>query len=212
MRLVFYFALARHPCCRPEMYDHIFPGMFRSAKRAGYDPPIHLTDLHDKARSEPCLRFDVPTDKVMLAREMAWCQFLEHHADPNETYLMIEPDSRFVRPVPPLNGDLMILWRPFDSIFCGVRMCKKSALPFYQAVRDAMLTMPEDRQGWHGDVDAHHIALHCRKGVPPKTQLGNLTLDVRQGRPYSWSEVRKDTVLLNFKGKSKALLARLDPP
>lgn len=212
MIVVFYHADAHHPCSyKPSIYYQMVARLIESANQFGYGV-IHLTDEKNAAMTVPCLRYPVQAREVMLSRERAFYWFLEKSCDDSQQYMLVEPDSIFVKAVPPLpeGKDFMLLRRPGDNYPPGVRLCRRSALPFYQEVLHYYEQhVSPSRRDWHGDVDAMHMALGNwpeKDAVNPPTSWRGLGIDVREYRDYVSSRQHKGSVMLHWKGASKQAL------
>lgn len=212
MKLVVYFARAHHPCCDVSLYDQIWPIFQRAVARHGYEL-IHLTDERDTARGDVTLRFQVDASLVMWAREHCWLDFLRVHASDDEQYCMVEPDMIVRERIPELlpGEDFLLLQRALgDCINPGFRLVKRSALPFYETVVARFAdSVPPEKRAWHGDVQAHHLALNFDPSHPVPRRWRDLGIAVRKGAHYGVDGHRSQGVVIQgFKGSSKATMLR----
>lgn len=205
IKFAVYFINIHHPCVDVSIYKKLFKIFARNLKSFGHDF-IHLTDNDDEAKSDYVFRHPIENkDHVMFNREVIWLEYLKT-ADKNSVHCLLEPDSIMFKHIPDLDGDLVLLSRPRDIISPGFRMCKTTAIPFYEEV---LRNYPENGKDWHGDVIALEKTIKPKfKGIPNLT-WNNLKIDIRDyklycGRPTSFS------YLANFKGHSKPMMLKYD--
>ncbi len=118
---------------------------------------VHLTT--DPDESFGCVRIVTPGDSkdIVYNREKCFTRYLKYFADPNKIYLFTEPDTEILKmwPALPQDVDLSLLYRMevFPHISPSWRLCRTTALPFFESILTYMNSSPKGRD-WHGDSEA----------------------------------------------------------
>lgn len=204
MKAVIYHAEAKKLWDAPEgLYPSLFSGFKKSARKFGIET-IHLTLDGMDGYGDEVIRYPgLDAANVVLNREICFARFL---ADaPDDVYLFTEPDARIVAEVPPLVGDLALLYRfPDGPHFTpSFRLAKKSALPVFQEI---LKNMDGKRSDWHGDSDAF-AKLYEDMGSPAKF---GITIDYKglkvEIRDYCDYTLKHSRIMTHHKFKSKTRL------
>lgn len=200
-----------HPCASLADYAKLWPVMHDSVRQLGHEV-THLTDMRTESWGDHVFRVDVDAKTTVRSRDIVWAEFVRQ-LGPDETAIMIEPDTVMVRPIPDLRDgcDLVILRRPGACVSGGFKMARRSAAPFFDAVVRQYGQIDPSQHPFHGDV----LALHRTLGIKPGKTADNIPdqaegcrIDVREFRDYGWRGSRAP-YLLQFKGASKSLMLRL---
>lgn len=195
--------------CR-DVYQRLFAQLCENAEKFGYEI-LHLTLPGHPVWGHVGFAPDLGLKKenVILNREILFQYLLRDCLLGNDLEIaFIEPDARFVRPIPPLPEDCdgAFLYRPND----GVAMT-----PSFRILRPRMHRIQQEfidgihasgRLDWHGDSTSFNAAYE-RMGRP---KLGNFEyLGGRfEMRPYDLytSKGHPSAILTHFKYKSKGIL------
>ena len=167
----------------PEgLYENIFKGFRENLAEFGI-PTIHLTlEGHPGWGDENYYYPNLDAADIVYNREVCFIEFLKNA--PDDVYWFSEPDSRVVNLWPELTTDLAMLRRQ-DTVTINPcwRMCRPSALPFFERVLE---NFELSQKTWHGDsyafvrtweqMDKPDIGFH---------EFLGLTVELRDYRQYA---------------------------
>jgi hypothetical protein len=105
--------------------------------------------------------FQGSPENIVLNREECFCQYL---AEQNEVCWFTEVDCTVNRMWPVLKEDCAMLYRTLDTSPMNMawRLAKRTALPFFEELRDAVRLEPDK---WSGDNEAFRKVWY-RMGCP----------------------------------------------
>lgn len=217
MKIACYWARAdgAHPSAVFALYSQVWPIMYRQVRSLGYKLIVltakgeNVTFPHDE---KVC--FDVDPKTCILSREIAWSQYLADQA-PEQEFAMIEPDTFLRRVIPPLQPDknLMLLRRDRPPVPMCFRLCRGSAWPYYNHIRNLVRALPAEMHVWGGDAHAqqHYLGGNELHEIVFAGR-GNVAIEWRDSCDYSEKPNRasKDAVAWTCNGSvGKQKMTRL---
>lgn len=136
----------------PDTYEKICKWFVKQCHEWRFDV-THLTCSRDEKYTDDAIVMKGEPKDIVKNREYAFVEFLEVFAKEKQVYLFTEPDLKFLAYFPdlPPTCDIALLYRHKDTphISPAWRLCRKSALPFFQMIESEIIhTVNPD---WHGD-------------------------------------------------------------
>lgn len=179
-----------------DTYKTICKGLKDNLNSLGI-PLIHLTIEGHEGWGDENYYFKGDANEVIYNREKFFLEFLKNTDD--EVYWFTEPDCRLNSQLPPLTTDLALLRRNDDvAISPWWRLCKKSAVPFFEELIKHFDMAQKD---WHGDsvaftkmwelMDRPDCGIIEWKGI--QIELRDYRLYTGRQQPYSrqWKGYKK---------------------
>lgn len=169
---------------------------------------IHLSPDGHEGWGDINIHYPGDIKEPMWNREVFFNRFLEEDAKDGEYYWFGEPDVLIKEMFPPTDCDVALLIRPHDLVrICpAFRLAKKTALPYFKAIKDNFLMT---KKAWHGDSDAHAAIgkqiENAGKLQIHKTNWLGISMEFREYRDY----VHPGKYLRHFKYKNKEALLDL---
>lgn len=187
MKVVYYHADAKPLWDAPAgLYKRIAEKFLRNCEELDLEV-IHLTLPGHEGWGHRTIRFSgLDPAEVVYNREVCFSTFLAEAG--TDDYLFTEPDSEILRPVQPTEADCMLLYRQDSGphICPALRLARRSALPVFERVLDAIEPMTTDRKAWHGDSIAF-AELYTALGQPTALgtyPLGDVSIELRRYAEY----------------------------
>lgn len=129
-----------------DTYKTICKGLKDNLNSLGI-PLIHITVEGHEGWGDENYYYQGDVNEVIYNREKFFLEFLKNAED--QVYWFTEPDSRLNSQLPPLTTDLALLKRDDPvAISPWWRLCKKSAVPFFE---ELLTHFDMTQKDWHGD-------------------------------------------------------------
>lgn len=190
---------------QPGLYKSLVEGLQRNLDGFGI-PLIHMTTRGHPIWAREGREYDGNPDDTVWNRDKFFIEFLK--TEPDDVYMLLEPDHRVMTDIPPLVGDVAVLYRGNSGPHYtpSWRMARNKAAPFFEWI----LTMfPTDgtKLDWDGDSTAWGFAwerLGRRADLRPFVFIG-LNVEVRDYNDYTRTDSK---IIRQWKSTAKCELAK----
>jgi hypothetical protein len=178
-------------------YDELILGLKENCNKFNI-PLIHITLAGFKGLGDINYYYEGDPSEIIYNREKFFIEFLKQADD--DVYWFTEPDSRIINVFPELSGDLAMLLRSDEKrLNAAWRLCKKSAIPFFEEVLE---NFDLSNKTWNGDSVAYSKIWELI-GSPDKEgyiRYKNFDIELRSYKQYC---SRKGYYTQQFKSNHK---------